>query len=56
MLKSYKTNLTIDQKLKNIIFIFLSGIVMILVCCLELEVVNQPQNVPIGTIGLAVPN
>jgi len=49
MSKSYKTNLSIDQKLKNILFVFLSGIVMVLVGCLELETQNHPQNVASGS-------
>ena len=48
MLKRYMLSIFFDQSLKNKFFIFLSGIVMILAGCLEVEVVHQPHGVPQG--------
>ena len=48
MLKRYKLDLFSDQKLKNKFIVILSGVVMILAGCLEVEVVNQPHGVPQG--------
>ena len=49
MLNRYKLGLFSDQKLKNKFIVILSGIVMVLAGCLEVEVVNQPQHVVKGT-------
>ena len=48
MLKRYKVGHFFDQNLKNNFIIILSGIVMILSGCLELEVVHQPPVVAQG--------
>ena len=48
MLKRYKLGLSSDQKLKNKFIVLLSGVVMILAGCLEVDVVHQPGDVPQG--------
>ena len=48
MLKRYKLGLSSDQKLKNKFIVLLSGVVMILAGCLEVDVVHQPGDVPPG--------
>ena len=50
MLKRYIAGHFIDQNLKNNFFIILSGIIVILSGCLELEVVQQPPAVAVETI------
>ena len=49
MLKRYIAGHFIDQNLKNNFFIILSGIIVILSGCLELEVVQQPPAVAVET-------